>query len=247
MKKSLLVAAVAALLAVPAAATAKNHPRPSKQAKALAAVTLKNSAFACKALRAQDTSMFLKTFGTNKHGRNAYGKCVSMHARAKHSGKFTLTLQNITLNSTGTVTAVDQNAPNCNTSPQGCTTSSAGTLTGTLGGTYTSTWTIVWAQATSNNAGGFCAPATGTTTLNLPGLGTIQKSESGTVCEVGATGPNDEHTMSGGTFSVASGTGIFSNATGSGSVSFDQKPGATTALGGAVTGTETFDTLALSF
>jgi hypothetical protein len=160
-----------------------------------------------------------------------------------------VTLRNLVVASTGTVTAIDANA-SCNTSASGCTLTSTGTLNGVVGGSYSSTWTILWTQATSNNAGGFCAPATGTTTLTIVGLGSLAKVEHGTVCEVGATGVNVEHTLQNGTFTVdgtsTSTTGIFHGATGAGSVSFDQKPGATTALNGTVTGTETFDTLTLT-
>lgn len=245
MKKLILIPLAAALLAFPAVAAAKHHPRPTKHVKAVTLATAKNSAFACKALRAQDATLFAKTFGRNHNGRNAFGTCVSLHAHARHTRPFTVTLHGITVASTGTVTSAG--AAGCNTSPSGCTVTSAGTLTGILGGAYTSSWNIDWTRATSNGAGGYCAPATGSTTLTVPVLGTLTKAEQGTVCEVGATGANVEHTLSGGTFAVSSGTGPLTGATGSGTVSFDQKPGATSALGGSVAGSETFDTLTLSF
>lgn len=232
----------AALLVYPAAASAHHHPRPTTRAGI--ATVAKNSATVCKALRAQDATLFTKTFGRNHNGRNAYGTCVSLHAHVRQAGAVTVTLRGFTVNSTGTVTGAG--ASGCNTSPSGCVVTSAGTLTGILGGTYASSWTIDWTHATPNRAGGYCAPATGTTTLTLPVAGTLTKAEQGTVCEVGATGTNVEHTLSGGTFAVSSGTGFLAGATGSGTVSFDQKPGASSSLGGAVTGTETFDTLTLT-
>lgn len=42
---------------------------------------LKNAAKACKAERAADPAAFTAKYGTNKNGRNAYGKCVSAKAR----------------------------------------------------------------------------------------------------------------------------------------------------------------------
>jgi hypothetical protein len=46
-----------------------------------AATDLKNAAKACKAERAGDPAAFTTKYGTNKNGRNAYGKCVSAKAR----------------------------------------------------------------------------------------------------------------------------------------------------------------------
>lgn len=238
MKKLILVAALAAL-ALPLAASAHGKP-PVKHVKMAPAVA-KNSAWLCKALRAQDTVAFGKAFGTNGNLKNAYGKCVSAHARAKRLSGKTLTFHNLVVGSTGTVTAAG--ADGCQLTDAGCTVTSTGTLVGVTGGTYSSTWTILWKQAVSNGQGGYCAPATGTATLTFPIVGTLTKSEQGTVCEVGATGTNVEHTLSNGTFTVTSGTGLLTSATGSGTVSFDQKPGTSSALGGAVTGSETFDTL----
>ena len=51
--------------------------------------------------------------------------------------------------------------------------------------------------------------------------------------------------MTNGTFSVTGGTGVFAGATGLGTSTFDQKPGATSALGGAVTDSETFSSLTI--
>ena len=237
MTKTLLLFAVAALC-LPLAASAHGKP-PIKHHNAHTVAVAKNSAWLCKALRAQDKAAFAQTFGAH---RNAYGKCVSMHARLRHHvhGR-TLTFHDLTVASTGTVTSAG--APGCQFADAGCTITSAGTLTGIPNGTYTSTWTILWKQATSNGTGGYCAPATGTTTLTLPIVGTLTKAEQGTVCEVGATGTNVEHTLTNGTFTVSSGTGMLTNSTGNGTVSFDQKPGATDATGGVVTGSETFQNL----
>jgi hypothetical protein len=231
VKKTLLAAALAAL-ALPVGASAHHKP-PAKHTKVVAVAFAKNSAWLCKALRAQDGAAFAQTFGAH---RNAYGKCVSMHARLRHHvhGR-TLTFHDLTVASTGTVTSAG--APGCQFADAGCTITSAGTLTGIPNGTYTSTWTILWKQATSNGRGGFCAPATGTTTLAVPIVGTLSKSEQGTVCEVGPTGTNVEHTLTNGTFTVTGGTGLLTDATGTGTVSFDQKPD------GTVTATETFSTL----
>jgi hypothetical protein len=227
-------------LALPTAALAGH----GKAHRSTPATGTKNSAWICKALRAQDPAAFAKAFGKNINSRNAFGKCVSAHARSTKTHGRTLTFHNLVIGSTGTVT--DGGASGCQFTDAGCTVTSSGTLLGKVGGTYTSTWTILWKQATSNGQGGFCAPATGTTTLTLPKLGALTKSESGTVCEVGATGDNVEHVLNNGTFNVMSGTGVFSNATGSGTVTFDQKPGTTSAVGGAVTGSETFDTLTVT-
>ena len=42
----------------------------------------KNAAKACKAERAADAAAFAAKYGTNKNGKNAYGKCVSQKAKA---------------------------------------------------------------------------------------------------------------------------------------------------------------------
>jgi hypothetical protein len=46
-----------------------------------AETALKNAAKACKAERAADPAAFTSKYGTNKNGKNAYGKCVSAKAR----------------------------------------------------------------------------------------------------------------------------------------------------------------------
>jgi len=235
MKKLTLVLLAVALL-VPVAAEAK---KPPKQPTPTQQIATKNAAWICKALRTANPTAFRVAFGQNTNGRNAYGKCVSAHARAKHLDRV-FTIKHVMINATGTVT--NAGTAGCQFTVAGCTLSSTGTLTGVVGGTYTSTFTILWLQAASNGQGGFCAPATGQTTLNLPGLGTITKNETGTVCEVGATGSNVAHTFTG-TFTVTGGTGLFNSATGSGTATFTQQPGSTSALGGTVSGSETFTTL----
>lgn len=242
MKKLMLVAAMAAL-AVPGAAYAhKTPPKPAHRGPQAPTIA-KNSAWACKALQAQDKTAFAKAFGTNGNLRNAYGKCVSAHAHSSKLAGATLNLHDITIASAGTITSAG--ASGCQFTDAGCTIASTGTVTGLVGGTYSSTWTILWKQGTSNGAGGYCAPATGTTTLSVPVIGTLTKSEKGTVCEVGPTGTNVEHLLKDGTFTVSSGTGYLATATGSGTVTFDQKPGTDSALGGMVSGSETFTDLTL--
>lgn len=239
--KTLTLGLLALALAVPAGAAAKHPPKKPKNAPTTKQSATKNAAWMCKTLRAANKTGFNAVFGTNHNGRNAYGKCVSAHARSKHSNK-AFSLKNLRISATGTVT--NAGAAGCQLSASGCTLASTGTLTGVVGGTYSSTFTIMWTQATPNGQGGFCAPAAGDTTLTLPGLGTLSKHEAGQVCEVGATGPNVAHTFTG-TFDVTAGTGFFAGSTGSGTVTFTQQPGTTTALGGAVTATERFTSLSV--
>jgi hypothetical protein len=234
MKKLILLLGAVALVAA-SSTMAKQPPSRGKSAQ--------NVAHMCKALRAANPTLFRATWGTNANKRNAYGKCVAAHARAKHHGG-SFTLHNLSLSSSGTVTGAG--AAGCELTVAGCALTSSGTIAGAFTGTYSSSFTIFWLQKTPNGAGGFCAPASGTTTLTIPGLGTLTKSEQGTVCEVGASGPNVEHTMTNGTFSVTAGTGVFTGATGLGTSTFDQKPGATSALGGAVTDSETFSSLTIT-
>jgi hypothetical protein len=234
MKTVTLVLLSFALL-VPVAAEAKKPPKKPVSAQ----LATKNSAWMCKALRTANPTAFRLAFGRNTNARNAFGKCVSAHARAKNLDRV-ITIRNVRINATGTVT--DAGAAGCQLTNAGCTLTSSGSLTGVVGGTYTSTFTILWTQATTNGQGGFCAPATGQTTLTLPGLGTITKSETGTVCEVGATGLNVPHTFTG-TFTVTGGTGLFNGATGAGTAAFTQQPGTTSALGGTVSGSESFTSL----
>lgn len=238
MKKLTLAGLLVLALAVPAAAEAKPPPKKPKTPKAQQVAT-KNAAWMCKTMKAANPAAFTTAFGSNHNGRNAYGKCVSAHARAKHSNR-AFSLRHVTIAATGTVT--NSGSAGCQVSASSCTLTSTGNLSGIAGGTYSSTFTILGTQATSNGHGGFCAPAAGDTTLTLPGLGTITKHESGTVCEVGATGANVAHTFAG-SFAVTSGTGIFAGATGSGTATFTQEPGASSALGGTVNAMEKFTSL----
>ena len=233
MKRLILLVGTVALVAATTAMAAR-PPSPGRSAQ--------NVAHMCKALRAANPTLFKATWGKNASKRNAYGKCVAAHARAKHHGG-SFTLHNLSESSSGTVTGAG--AAGCELTAAGCPLTSSGTIAGAFAGSYSSSFTIFWLQKSSNGAGGFCAPASGTTTLTIPGLGTLTKSEQGTVCEVGASGPNVEHTMTNGTFSVSAGTGVFAGAAGIGTATFDQKPGATSALGGAVTDTETFTSLTI--
>jgi hypothetical protein len=177
--------------------------------------------------------LFKKTWGTNTNRSNAYGKCVSAHARTKHPTKPTFTTRSIVLSDAGAVSGAGAG-----------TLSSSGKITGFFGGTFTASFTFDLASATPNGPSSFCYSATGTVSLTLPGLGTLTKQETGKVCEVGPTGANVPHTFTG-RFTISGGTGVFSSATGSGTANFSQQPGPTTAQGGAVTGTETFDTLTI--
>jgi hypothetical protein len=242
----LIVAALVAALAVPsalAAAPDKNKKPKPKKPTPTALATAKNAAHMCKAMRAANPALFKQTFGTNRNKANAFGKCVSSKGRSKPTNP-TVTLRNLVVTSVGTVAS--GGAAGCQFTAAGCTLTSTGVITGALTGTYTASFTILWQspQTRSNGAGGFCAPATGTAVLTMPGLGTLTKSETGTVCEVGATGANVPHTFDG-TFTVTGGTGLFAGATGAGTATFAQAPGATGATGGALTARETFETLTL--
>jgi hypothetical protein len=71
MKRAWIVCVAMAALAVPAVSPA-----------AVSQTDFKNAAKFCKALRADmSVTTFKQTFGTNKNKSNAYGKCVSKHAR----------------------------------------------------------------------------------------------------------------------------------------------------------------------
>jgi hypothetical protein len=84
-------------------------------------------------------------------------------------------------------------------------------------GPYVSTLTVDWAAATSNGAGGYCAPASGTGTITAANGDTLNQSDTGTVCEVGATGSNVPHTFTG-TYTNTGDTGRFATSSGGGSV-----------------------------
>ena len=71
MKRAWIVCVALAALAVPAVSSA-----------AVSQTDFKNAAKFCKALRADmGATTFKQTYGTNKNKSNAYGKCVSKHAR----------------------------------------------------------------------------------------------------------------------------------------------------------------------
>lgn len=122
--------------------------------------------------------------------------------------------------SNGSGTETSLSAPGCqNIGTHDCTVRSAGTATSShLGtGSFVSDLTVHWASATPNGAGGFCAPADGVGTLTAANGDTVTQTESGTVCEVGATSLNAAHTFTG-TFANTGGTGRFRSATGGGTV-----------------------------
>jgi hypothetical protein len=239
MSRLIPLVVAAALLALPASASASPAQR-----TATATVAAENIAFTCRVLRDTHPAGFGAAFGT-------YRRCVARGARPlrKHPA-LTFTLHNLTLNTTGAVTAVDPN-PGCRQTSAGCTLTIAGNATGLLGGTYSTSWTALWADAMPNGAEGFCAVATGTVTLTLPPLGTIVQGTAGRICEIGASGPNVGHTLSHGRYTVEPwnpGTsGAFRKAAGAGSVSFVQRPGPTSALGGTVSGALAFVRFRLTF
>src|ERR1700756_255414 len=105
LNKTILVAGAVVALSLPATVlAAKPAPKPANPNQAT--LVAKNSAWACKALRAQNAATFKTTFGTNASKSNAYGKCVSAHAKTNRSHKpFTVTFRNLAVASTGTVTA----------------------------------------------------------------------------------------------------------------------------------------------
>jgi hypothetical protein len=106
MKKTWIVAALVALMALPAAATAKHHStdvkNASKYCKAQRALLgtdefkaqyknkgkcvkqrvreLRAARNECRTEREADPAAFEQNYGTNENHRNAFGKCVSQHA-----------------------------------------------------------------------------------------------------------------------------------------------------------------------
>ena len=73
MRRAIIALAASAALAIPAISIAADQP--SQQNK-------DNAAKFCKALRdAAGKDNFRSMFGTNKDKSNAYGKCVSQHAK----------------------------------------------------------------------------------------------------------------------------------------------------------------------
>jgi hypothetical protein len=61
------------------AAQAQNHQQERRQAQLQADV---NAARTCRAERAKDPVAFRNKYGTNRNKSNAFGRCVSQHARA---------------------------------------------------------------------------------------------------------------------------------------------------------------------
>ena len=237
----MLLGAATALLALPAAALGGGNGARDHRAAA-ATVAARNAAFACGVLRDTHPLGFARAFGS-------YRRCLSRGARpAGRHPSLTFTLHNLNLSTSGAVTAVDAD-PGCRLSDAGCTLTIAGSATGLLRGTYSTRLTVLWSQQVTNLANGFCAVATGTVTLTLPPLGTVVESTTGNVCEIGPTGPNVGHTLAHApaTVAVARRGGAFRAAAGKGSVSFVQKPGPASALGGPVSGGLAFSRFTLTF
>ena len=127
-------------------------------------------------------------------------------------------------------------APNCQNTAAGCTVGFAGTVTGTpiAAGTFSSTLTIFYTQFTPGPSPfAFCAPASGSATLvdGANSANTISKDESGQVC-ASSFNSGGSYTFTG-TYTITGGTGIYSGATGTGTVnSFEA------VQGGPTTGSE---------
>jgi len=122
--------------------------------------------------------------------------------------------------SAGTGTETSLSVSDCqNIGTHDCTVESTGTAISSHMGTgpYVSDLTVHWATAYTNGAGGYCARADGTGTITAANGDTLTQSDSGTVCEVGATGTHVPHTFNG-TFTNTGGTGRFATASGSGTV-----------------------------
>jgi hypothetical protein len=103
----------------------------------------------------------------------------------------------------------------------GCTITSAGTISGTpiALGTFTSTLTIFYTQYTPGPAPyAFCAPANGNATLvdGANPANTITKNESGQVC-ASSFGSDGSYSFIG-SYTITGGTGIYSGASGTGTV-----------------------------
>jgi hypothetical protein len=204
MKKLILLAALVALC-VPAAALGHQSKRPPTRSQVLAA---KNAAWACKALQTRmGRQAFLAAYGVNRKARgagamrNAFGKCVSQHARAILRARLfepaTLTVTITAPTAPSTIEAV----------------SLAGTISGgrpIASGTLAGSLSVNLAQAVTK-AGVTCAPATGTLTLTQASpAGTLQKTlTSATFCR----GPAGAALV--GSYTLT-GTGAFAGKTGTG-------------------------------
>ncbi len=125
----------------------------------------------------------------------------------------------VPFSSSGSGTETSLSASGCQFTAAGCTVQTNGTQTSSHLGTgpYQTTLTVDWAAATSNGQGGFCAPASGPSILTAANGDTLTLSNTGIVCEVGATGNNVPHSYNG-TYTITGGTGRFTDATGSGRV-----------------------------
>ena len=223
MKRMTILFALA-VLALPAAAAAHDGghghhgDRDRHHARVSARTAAKNAAFACKVERHElGDDDFGDRWGDNDSKRNAFGKCVSAkREHGLHARLFEV--------ATGHMTSAG--AENCQFSDAGCTVTAVGEVSGlpVQSGTFSSTLTIDWKHAWSNGEGGFCAHATGTTTLS-DGNGSLVQTQTGKLCEVGATGTNVEHVFFG-RYAIdgAHSTGAYANAQGKGLSAFDQKP-----------------------
>lgn len=133
-------------------------------------------------------------------------------------------------------TQTSPGAPNCQNTDAGCTVGFAGTVTGTpiAAGTFMSTLTIYYKQYTLGNPSyAFCAPASGSVTLvdGTNSANTISKDESGQVC-ASSFASGGSYTFTG-TYTITGGTGIYSGASGSGTVNTYEA-----VQGGPITGSE---------
>jgi len=137
------------------------------------------------------------------------------------SGAFAKGINSVShsFSSNGSGTETSLSGVGCQFTPAGCTVQTSGTATSSHLGTgpYTTTLTVLWSQATPNGDGGYCAPATGPSTLTAANGDQLDLQNTGTVCEVGPTGNNAPHTFTG-TYTITGGTGRFTRASGSGSL-----------------------------
>jgi hypothetical protein len=234
-KLATMLLAAAALLALPAAASADHghhgkhggrhggggHHHGKAARAAFTRVVTQNAAQTCKAeRRAKGDDGFASQWGTNQTQANALGKCVSSRVRLASRAQL-LEFASGAISSFG--------AAGCNTSTAGCALAASGAIEGKpiAHGSFVAALTAVWTSATSNGAGGYCAPTTGTVTLS-DGTNTIVESVQGSLCEIGATGATVGHAFAG-RYTVTGGTGSYTGAQGSGRLAFYQ-PSATNAI-----------------
>src|SRR5438552_19164537 len=122
MGRVVLTAVAAALLVLPVLPAAAS-------ASPAATIAARNAAFTCRVLRDTHPVGFVRAFGS-------YRRCVARQTRPAHRHPpLTVTLHNLTLATSGAVTAVDP-SPSCRESLVGCTFTIAGGVTGLLAGTY---------------------------------------------------------------------------------------------------------------